>query len=82
MAAKAHPGDTLTVSELFRLCRDLIDIHNVRGWCQARGVTLRSCPARCRTSRTSPPRRHHRPDHQCDQRRRPIPARLAERTHR
>ncbi|WP_197048856.1 recombinase family protein [Streptosporangium roseum] len=41
IAAKAHPGDTLTVSELFRLCRDLIDIHNVRGWCQARGVTLR-----------------------------------------
>ncbi|MET8145766.1 recombinase family protein [Sphaerisporangium sp. NPDC005288] len=41
IAAKAHPGDTLTVSELFRLCRDLLDIHAVRGWCQARGVVLR-----------------------------------------
>jgi hypothetical protein len=26
MAAAAHPGDVLTVSELFRLCRDLVDI--------------------------------------------------------
>ncbi|WP_440107818.1 recombinase family protein [Streptosporangium sp. H16] len=41
IAAKAHPGDTLTVSELFRLCRDLLDIHAVRNWCQARGVVLR-----------------------------------------
>ncbi|GAA2426779.1 recombinase family protein [Actinomadura vinacea] len=41
IAAIAHPGDTLTVSELFRLCRDLVDIHNVRAWCQARGVALR-----------------------------------------
>jgi DNA invertase Pin-like site-specific DNA recombinase len=41
IAAAAHPGDTLTVSELFRLCRDLIDIHAVRDWCQARGVVLR-----------------------------------------
>ncbi|MFI6907277.1 recombinase family protein [Nonomuraea sp. NPDC050394] len=41
IAAKAHPGDTLTVSELFRLCRDLLDIHAVRNWCQARGVALR-----------------------------------------
>jgi DNA invertase Pin-like site-specific DNA recombinase len=41
VAAAAHPGDVLTVSELFRLCRDLIDIHNVRNWCQARGVALR-----------------------------------------
>ncbi|MEW9551146.1 recombinase family protein [Nonomuraea sp. NPDC050783] len=41
VAAAAHPGDTLTVSELFRLCRDLIDIHAVRDWCQARGVALR-----------------------------------------
>ncbi|GAA4235857.1 DNA invertase Pin-like site-specific DNA recombinase [Streptosporangium album] len=40
-AAAAHPGDTLTVSELFRLCRDLIDIHAVRDWCRARGVVLR-----------------------------------------
>ncbi|MEQ4725520.1 recombinase family protein [Nonomuraea sp. B19D2] len=41
VAAAAHPGDVLTVSELFRLCRDLIDIHTVRDWCQARGVALR-----------------------------------------
>ncbi|MEO3884514.1 recombinase family protein [Nonomuraea sp. B5E05] len=40
-ASAAHPGDTLTVSELFRLCRDLMDIHAVRDWCQARGVVLR-----------------------------------------
>ncbi|MFC9971167.1 recombinase family protein [Spirillospora sp. NPDC127200] len=41
VAAAAHPGDTLTVSGLFRLCRDLVDIHHVRAWCQARGVALR-----------------------------------------
>jgi DNA invertase Pin-like site-specific DNA recombinase len=41
IAAAAHPGDTLTVSELFRLCRDLSDIQAVRGWCQARGTVLR-----------------------------------------
>jgi DNA invertase Pin-like site-specific DNA recombinase len=41
VAAAAHPGDTLTVSELFRLCRDLVDIHAVRSWCQARGIVLR-----------------------------------------
>ncbi|MFC5831121.1 recombinase family protein [Nonomuraea insulae] len=41
VASAAHPGDVLTVSELFRLCRDLIDIHAVRDWCQARGVVLR-----------------------------------------
>ncbi|WSA20641.1 recombinase family protein [Streptosporangium subroseum] len=41
VAAAAHPGDALTVSELFRLCRDLVDIHAVRSWCQARGVVLR-----------------------------------------
>ncbi|MDL4817359.1 recombinase family protein [Actinomadura opuntiae] len=41
IAAAAHPGDVLTVSELFRLCRDLIDIHSVRDWCTARGVALR-----------------------------------------
>ncbi|WP_245656051.1 recombinase family protein [Microtetraspora fusca] len=29
------------MSELFRLCRDLIDIHAVRDWCRARGVVLR-----------------------------------------
>jgi DNA invertase Pin-like site-specific DNA recombinase len=41
IAATAHPGDTLTVSELFRLCRDLSDIQAVRDWCQARGTVLR-----------------------------------------
>jgi DNA invertase Pin-like site-specific DNA recombinase len=41
VAATAYSGDVLTVSELFRLCRDLIDIHAVRDWCQARGVVLR-----------------------------------------
>ncbi|MFB4284986.1 recombinase family protein [Nonomuraea sp. MTCD27] len=40
VAAAAHPGDVLAVSELFRLCRDLVDIHAVRDWCQARGVAL------------------------------------------
>jgi DNA invertase Pin-like site-specific DNA recombinase len=34
VAGTAHPGDTLTVSELFRLCRDLTDIQAVRDWCQ------------------------------------------------
>ncbi|MGI5290619.1 recombinase family protein [Nonomuraea polychroma] len=29
------------MSGLFRLCRDLVDIHNVRDWCRARGVALR-----------------------------------------
>jgi DNA invertase Pin-like site-specific DNA recombinase len=41
IAAAAYPGDALTVSELFRLCRDLTDIQAVRDWCQARGVALR-----------------------------------------
>ena len=41
IAAAAHPGDALTISELFRLCRDLTDIQAVRDWCQARGVALR-----------------------------------------
>ncbi|WP_433381388.1 recombinase family protein [Streptosporangium sp. CA-115845] len=42
VAAAAHPGDVLTVSELFRICRDLVVITNaVRDWCQARGVALR-----------------------------------------
>lgn len=31
IAAAVHPGDTLTVSELLRLCRDLTDIHAVCG---------------------------------------------------
>jgi hypothetical protein len=29
------------VPELFRLCRDLMDLHAVQDWCQARGVVLR-----------------------------------------
>jgi putative DNA-invertase from lambdoid prophage Rac len=41
LAGYARPGDTLTVSELYRLCRDLADILAVRGWCQQRGVKLR-----------------------------------------
>ncbi|MGI5201279.1 recombinase family protein [Spirillospora sp. CA-108201] len=40
VAAAADPGDSLAVSELFRLCRDLIDTHRIRGWCLARGVSL------------------------------------------
>jgi hypothetical protein len=52
IAATAHPGDTLTVSELFRLCRDLTDIHAVRDWCQNRGVVLRVL------SKASPPPKH------------------------
>lgn len=35
----ARPGDTLTVSELYRLCRDLHDIA-VRTWCQQHEVKL------------------------------------------
>ncbi|PPJ22309.1 hypothetical protein C5E45_23345 [Nocardia nova] len=34
-------GDRLTVSELYRLCRDLADILAVRDWCQQHGVKLR-----------------------------------------
>ncbi|GAA1584599.1 recombinase family protein [Actinomadura kijaniata] len=41
VATAANPGDTVTVSELFRLCRDLVDMHQVRAWCLARGVALR-----------------------------------------
>ena len=41
LASYARPGDTLTVSELYRLCRDLADILAVRGWCQEHGVKLR-----------------------------------------
>jgi DNA invertase Pin-like site-specific DNA recombinase len=35
-------ADTLTVSELYRLCRDLHDILAVRAWCQRHGVKLRA----------------------------------------
>jgi DNA invertase Pin-like site-specific DNA recombinase len=41
LAGYARPGDTLTVSELYRLCRDLADILAVRDWCQQHGVGLR-----------------------------------------
>lgn len=41
LASYARPGDTLTVSELYRLCRDLDDILSVRKWCQDKGVKLR-----------------------------------------
>ncbi len=39
--AAAHSDDILTMSEPFRLCRDLTDVHAVRDRCQARGVVLR-----------------------------------------
>lgn len=41
LASYAREGDSLTVSELFRLCRDLSDILAVREWCRERGVRLR-----------------------------------------
>lgn len=41
LADFARPGDRLTVSELYRLCRDLADILAVRQWCSAHGVKLR-----------------------------------------
>lgn len=41
LAGYARPGDTLTVSELYRLCRDLADILAVHGWSQQHGVKLR-----------------------------------------
>jgi DNA invertase Pin-like site-specific DNA recombinase len=40
LASYARSGDTLVVSELFRLCRDLSDILAVREWCRSRGVRL------------------------------------------
>ena len=36
----ARPGDRLTVSELYRLCRDLADILALRAWCQQHQVKL------------------------------------------
>ncbi|MER7015319.1 recombinase family protein [Saccharopolyspora sp. NPDC000359] len=41
LASYARAGDRLTVSELYRLCRDLADILAVREWCRERGVKLR-----------------------------------------
>lgn len=41
LAGYARPSDTLTVSELYRLCRDLHDILAVRTWCQDHSVKLR-----------------------------------------
>lgn len=41
LAGYARPGDRLTMSELYRLCRDLADILDVREWCRERGVKLR-----------------------------------------
>ncbi|MEV0705229.1 recombinase family protein [Saccharopolyspora sp. NPDC050389] len=41
LASYARPGDRLTVSELYRLCRDLADILAVREWCRANDVKLR-----------------------------------------
>lgn len=42
LAEQARPGDTLVVSELYRLCRDLADILAVRAWCQQNEVKLRA----------------------------------------
>jgi DNA invertase Pin-like site-specific DNA recombinase len=41
LARYARPGDRLTVSQLYRLCRDLADILAAREWCRAHGVKLR-----------------------------------------
>ncbi|TVT47683.1 recombinase family protein [Amycolatopsis rhizosphaerae] len=41
LAGYARPGDRLTVSELYRLCRDLADILAVREWCRGHGLKLR-----------------------------------------
>jgi hypothetical protein len=41
LAGYARTGDRLTISELYRLCRDLADILAVREWCRAHGVKLR-----------------------------------------
>ncbi|MEO6083519.1 MAG: recombinase family protein [Umezawaea sp.] len=41
LAGYARPGDRLTVSELYRLCRDLTDILAVREWCRTHDVRLR-----------------------------------------
>ncbi|MFI5614968.1 recombinase family protein [Amycolatopsis sp. NPDC051903] len=41
LAGYARPGDRLTVSELYRLCRDLADILAVREWCRTHDVKLR-----------------------------------------
>ncbi|MFG3417996.1 recombinase family protein [Micromonospora sp. NPDC048063] len=41
LARFARPGDRLTVSELYRLCRDLTDILALRAWCQQHQVKLR-----------------------------------------
>ncbi|GAB1646857.1 recombinase family protein [Krasilnikovia sp. MM14-A1259] len=41
LAGFARKGDRLTVSELYRLCRDLADIIAVRAWCQEHGIRLR-----------------------------------------
>ncbi|WP_344744715.1 hypothetical protein [Streptosporangium vulgare] len=83
VAAAAHPGDVPTVSELFRRCRDLVDIHNVRNWYAARGIALRVLSGPLSNFHDlAANRRHHRADHQRAHRRRPVPARPAERTHR
>ncbi|MFI5938136.1 recombinase family protein [Actinoplanes sp. NPDC051494] len=41
LARYARPGDRLTVSELYRLCRDLADILTLRTWCHQHQVKLR-----------------------------------------
>ena len=41
LAGFAREGDRLTVSELYRICRDLADIIAVRAWCQEHQIQLR-----------------------------------------
>ena len=41
LARYTRPDDQLTVSELYRLCRDLTDILAVRDWCRSHDVHLR-----------------------------------------
>ncbi|MBF6098691.1 recombinase family protein [Nocardia cyriacigeorgica] len=82
LAGYARDGDRLTVSELYRLCRDLADILAVRDWCRQHGVKLRVLSGG--TVVHHRPGRHRRDHHHARQRphlRRPIPARPAKRTH-
>lgn len=41
LAGYARAGDTVTVAELYRLCRDVADVLAVRAWCQEHDVRLR-----------------------------------------
>jgi DNA invertase Pin-like site-specific DNA recombinase len=63
----ARPGDRLTVSELYRLCRDLVDILALRVWCQQHQVKLRVLRRPVEHHR---PGRHRRDYHHAGQRQR------------